>query len=227
MSRTRSAATRSRFLAVLGIIIFVTSASAFQTDDVHITFDFESAKATLGAFSQSAISDQELTRIARLPGVRHKADYAVRVAGGKSLRCRDIGSRFHLIRMLVVKDLLVACLVVVENEIELVFEERRPRIRPRTPQDNEIVIHFEIRKSTIAVDPGRPGAESQALGDKASELSERWSNQRHSGTAASATHTGTARAPARCASAVLGAITRSRLHMIALVSINGPAASST
>ena len=50
--------------------------------------------------------------------------------------------------------------------------------------------------------------------------------QRHSGAAASASHTGTPKPPARCAAAVSEVTIRSRLHMTAAVSIKAPASVS-
>lgn len=60
--------TRLLFSTGIFCLIFAVNTFGFQISNIKITFDSESARATLNAFKEKKISDDELARIVKLPG---------------------------------------------------------------------------------------------------------------------------------------------------------------
>lgn len=65
-------------IAFVFSFIFVINTSGFQNPNIKISFDSESARAVLDVLGGKAVSDEELTRIAKLPGNQGLINQAAR-----------------------------------------------------------------------------------------------------------------------------------------------------
>ena len=69
---------------------------------------------------------------ARLTGIVDETDNPVCVASAKAFRGRNVGRRFVPAWPPVSDDLLFTRLIVIEDEVELIFKERGPGVRSGT-----------------------------------------------------------------------------------------------
>src|SRR5579872_4618771 len=99
-----------------------------------------------GGVGRFRVGAGEKQSVAGLTGVADKSDNPIRFACAPSLRCRNVARRFALGRPLVTNNLLIAGLIVLKDEIELLLEQGCPRIRSRTAQENKMIVDFKVRQ---------------------------------------------------------------------------------